>query len=63
MYQVTIKVLFEAMDDIEARKIGNSIAHDNDIPEIHEDKAEIKIQEVYENKPPRGIAVNLTPER
>ena len=55
MYQVIIKVLFEAMDDIEARKIGLVIAHDNNIPEIHEDKTEIKIQEVYVNKPPRGL--------
>ena len=56
-YQVVIKVEFEAMDDVEARAIAKSIATDNNILEIYEDRATYKIQEVFENKPPRGILI------
>lgn len=56
-YQVIIKVEFEAMDDIEARTVAESITTDNNILEVYEEKATYKIQEVFENKPPRGISI------
>jgi hypothetical protein len=61
MYQVIIKVPFEALDDIQAREKAQAML--SDIHRQYKDPTEAKLQEVYDNKPPRGVALNLTPER
>jgi hypothetical protein len=51
-YLLTIRVPFEAMDDLEARqktKIENKI--------ISLNEADIKIQEVFKDQPPRKVSL------
>ena len=52
-YLYTIKIPFEAMDDIEARKIARELQAD--IPASKESSS--KLQEVFIDKPPRGISI------
>ena len=52
-YQLIIKIPFEAIDDIEARKEAMGMLCGMNISE--EENA--KLQEIYDNKPPRGIAL------
>jgi len=51
-YLLTIKVPFEAMDDIEARKKAREYIQDNGAS--NEDNV-VKLQENFTDKPPRGI--------
>ena len=50
-YLLTIKIPFEAMDDIQARKKAREYIQAN---AQDEDKT-IKLQENFTDKPPRGI--------
>ena len=52
-YHLVIKVPFEAIDDVEARKYSQLDLYS----QIPLEKAEFKLQEVYEDKPPRGISL------
>jgi hypothetical protein len=64
-YQLIIKIPFEAIDDIEARKKAEPMLVTdpvNKLQEVYEVPVEPKLQEIFINKPPRGIALNLTPE-
>jgi hypothetical protein len=53
MYQLVIKVPFEAMDDVEARKKAKEIFNNRLDPL----ECSFKLQEVYGDKVPRGIAL------
>lgn len=53
-YQLIIKVPFEAMDDIAARQKAKQYA--KEVKAIAPD-ADEKLQEVYSDKPPRGINI------
>jgi hypothetical protein len=55
-YQATVRVTFEAMDDIEARKwlLESSLS---DV--AFDEGAELKLQEVYNDRAPRGIAAEI----
>ena len=46
-YQLMIKIPFKALDDIDARHLATMFLIDQ--------AAEVKLQEVYSDKPPRGI--------
>jgi hypothetical protein len=52
-YQIVIKINYDAMDDIEAKTKMYEILQNKELTT----DAEIKLQEKYENKPPRGIAL------
>jgi len=52
-YLITVKIPIEAMDDLEARKITNDLK-DHYILLRTKDN-EVKLQEIVENAPPRGI--------
>lgn len=53
-YQLILKIPFEALDDMEARKIT-----EGHLKEIrHSDLIEPKLQKIYEDKPPVGIFLN-----
>jgi hypothetical protein len=52
-YQLMIKIPFEAMDDIDARHLATTFLID--------EKAEVKLQEVYKDRAPRGIYFEKTP--
>jgi hypothetical protein len=55
-YQAVFRVAFEAIDDIDARqKLQKSSLYGLAI----EEGAEVKLQEVFENKAPRGIAAEI----
>jgi len=61
-YQLIVKIPFEAMDDIDARKHICSIMNTDPIDkiqEVYEVPVEVKLQEIFENKAPRGIAVEI----
>ena len=61
-YQMITKITFEAMDDIAAREqIDFFIKTDPIIrlQEVYEFPVEVKLQEIFDNKPPRGIATKL----
>ncbi len=49
-YQLIVKVPFESLDDLEARKKVIEIVEKLDL-----DKGLIKLQEVFEDRPPRGV--------
>jgi hypothetical protein len=55
-YQLVVKFPFETIDDIEARKRAERMLAD--IHRQYNDPIDSKLQEVYENKPPRGININ-----
>ena len=61
-YQLIIKIPFEAMDDIQAREIAENFSVESDSMIYGPEKAEVKVQEVFETKPPRGITLNTTPK-
>lgn len=52
MYQLTIKVPFEARDDLEARMKERDM-----VKEIPFKDAEVKLQEIFPDKAPRGIGL------
>jgi hypothetical protein len=53
-YQLVIKIPFEALDDIDARHwVESNVKNDPAFKEA-------KLQEVYTNKPPRGLYCSLT---
>lgn len=58
-YQLILKIPFEAMDDIEARKIAEG--HLREIR--HNDLIEPKLQQVYEDKPPKGVFLNNSTQK
>jgi len=52
-YQMIVRIPFEGiLDDIEARALAQKVKID--LRAIYED-ATYKLQEVYEDKPPRGV--------
>jgi hypothetical protein len=53
-YLLTIRIPFEAMDDIEARQKATEYMADASeiVPESEE-----KLQEIFPDKPPRGISL------
>jgi len=52
-YQLLIKIPFEALDDIDARHVATMF-------QIDEAAADVKLQEVYKDKAPRGIYFEKT---
>lgn len=52
-YQLMIKIPFEALDDIDARHVATMFL-------IDEAAADVKLQEVYKDKAPRGIFFEKT---
>lgn len=59
-YQLTIKVNFEAMDDVAARQMARVIK--SELIEMNSEdfddlKREYKLQNVFPDKPPRGISL------
>lgn len=52
-YQLLIKIPFEAMDDLDARHLATMFLID--------EKADVKLQEVYKDRAPRGIYFEKTP--
>ncbi|MDD5649311.1 MAG: hypothetical protein PHF86_02670 [Candidatus Nanoarchaeia archaeon] len=52
MYQLIIKVPFEARDDLEARLKERDM-----IKDLPYENAEIKLQEIFSDKAPRGIGL------
>lgn len=55
-YLLTIKIQFESVDDIDARVEERKIV-ETFKKTISVDHVDIKLQEVFENKAPRGIAL------
>jgi len=53
-YQLLIKIPFEAMDEIDARHLATMF-------QIDKAAADVKLQEVYKDKAPRGIYFEKTP--
>lgn len=51
-YQVLVKIPFNAMDDVAARQILQDMVEKNSELLKH---SEIKLQETFKDKPPRGI--------
>lgn len=52
-YQIVIKIPFEALDDIDARHwVESNVKNDP----LYKD---VKLQEVYTDKPPRGLYCSL----
>jgi hypothetical protein len=51
-YQLIVKIPFEAIDDIEARKEATGM-----LQGMAASEENAKLQEIYDNKPPRGIAL------
>lgn len=51
-YLLTIKIPFEALDDIEARKKAREYIQDNS---ASDEGNLVKLQENFTDKPPRGI--------
>ena len=56
MYQIIFRMSFEALDDIDAR--AKAVAMRNNIKQLI-NSADIKLQEVFNDKPPRGINLKL----
>jgi len=56
-YLLIVKIPITAMDDIEARDIAQS-----EVDSLEVLFSEVKLQEIFDNKPPRGIALNPTQE-
>jgi hypothetical protein len=54
-YQLVVKFPFEAIDDVQAREKAQAML--SDIHRQYNDPTEAKLQEVFVNKPPRGIAL------
>jgi len=52
-YMLTIKVPFDAFDDLDARKIAIEKMEKMGVPE----NVEVKLQEFFQNKAPRKIVV------
>ena len=52
-YLLTIRIPFDAMDDIAARQEAKKILSDTQVTK--ESDNEIKLQNVFPDKPPRGI--------
>ena len=46
-YQLMIKIPFKALDDVDARHVASMFLID--------EKSEVKLQEIYKDRPPRGI--------
>lgn len=53
-YIFKITIPFQAIDDIEAREIAKKIKDSYD-KNFHYDKEEIKLQRIYNDKPPKKI--------
>ena len=53
-YLMTIKIEFDAFDDIEARQISKSISSGENGTAINF-ASEIKLQKIFDDKPPKGI--------
>jgi hypothetical protein len=52
-YQLLIKIPFKALDDIDARHVASMY-------QIDQAAADVKLQEVYKDKAPRGIYFEKT---
>ena len=52
-YVLTIKVPFEALDDPHARRVLEDKLSKKEFLE----EAELKLQEIFENKPPRKVEI------
>jgi len=52
-YMLTIKVPFDAFDDLDARKIATEKIEKMSVPE----NGEVKLQEFFQNKAPRKIEI------
>lgn len=60
-YQLIIKIPFEAMDDIAARQMAKTIQMElieSNSEDFDDLKREYKLQNVFPDKPPRGISCN-----
>lgn len=52
-YTLTVRVSFEALDDVEAREQARGLARLMNIA----DKGDAKLQETFEKKPPRKVVL------
>jgi hypothetical protein len=67
MYQLTIRIPFEAMDDIEARQKANALIEQGLVQtELHTlslpSQTVLKLQRLEANKPPVGMSLTAAPE-
>jgi hypothetical protein len=53
-YQLIIKIPFEAIDDLDARNKAKELIQNKN---IFDGKADIKLQEVFKDQPPRKVGL------
>jgi hypothetical protein len=52
-YLLTVRFPFEAMDAVEARMLAKQMMQDLQLSE--EEMKEVKLQEIFDGKPPQGV--------
>ena len=55
-YQITIRVPFAALDDLEAREKAKCILGNTDVL-LSDEKVEKKLQRVYKDRPPEKVTL------
>ena len=55
-YQITIRVPFSALDDLEAREKAKCILGNTDVL-LSDEKVEKKLQRVYKDRPPERLVI------
>jgi hypothetical protein len=55
-YQITLRVPFSALDDLQAREIAKTILYDVGSHLLNE-KTEKKLQRVYKDRPPDRLVI------